>query len=58
MRNVEQGNEEENGSKEKQSERETGRGEGTAETTWQEVSSDVELGWDDGTLGSCEDECW
>lgn len=39
-------------------EREAGRGGKTGETTWQEVSSDVELGWDDRTLGSCEDECW
>lgn len=38
--------------------RETGRGEGTEETTWQEVSSDVDLGWDAGTLGSSEDERW
>jgi len=35
-----------------------GRRERTGETTWQEVSSDVGLGWDDGSLGSSEDERW
>lgn len=38
--------------------RETGRGERTGETTWQEVSSHVDLGWDDRTQGSSEDVCW
>lgn len=50
------GNEEASSREEK--ERETGREERTGETTWQEVSSDVDLGWDAGTLGSSEDERW
>lgn len=28
------------------------------ETTWQEVLSDIDVGRDDGTLGSSEDERW